>query len=238
MKGGLRMIYPPQCPCCGAGVTEEDALCPACWTRAEFIAAPCCAQCGVPMAGAEGEDAPVCEGCLARPRPWQRGVAALVYDGAGRDLALTLKHGDRPDLAPVMGRWLARAAGGLVTRESVVVPIPIHPKRLMTRKYNQAALLSRVVARAHGARHLPGALVRERHTPTQDHRSAEARFANVAGALRVPLPMQARIAGASVVVVDDVMASGATLTAATQALLAAGAARVDVAVFARAVLER
>lgn len=169
------------------------------------------------------------------PRPWVRGRAALAYTGTGRRLTLALKHADRPDLAPALGRWLAVAAAPLVGPETLVVPVPIHPLRLLRRKYNQAALLAVAVARAHGLRVLPAALRRQRHTPMQDHRSVDDRFANVADAITVAPRAWAVLAGQPVLLIDDVMASGATLSAAAEALRAAGAGPVSVAVLARAV---
>ena len=160
---------------------------------------------------------------------------AALYSGTGRRLVLALKHGDRPDLAPALATWLARAASPLIGPDTVVAPIPLHLRRLLKRRYNQAALISGRVARAHGVLHLPDLLIRRRHTPGQDHRGVGDRFANVAGALGVNPRRMAALAGRPVLLVDDVMASGATLSAAADALLAAGSGPVSVAVLARAV---
>ncbi|MCV2448396.1 double zinc ribbon domain-containing protein [Paracoccus sp. DMF] len=242
MKGALRLVYPPQCLCCGAPVGQEGGLCPACWREAEFIQASCCSRCGVPLPGdglSDEVDAAagllVCDDCLAVQRPWLRGRAALVYRGTGRKLALMLKHGDRLDLAPALGDWVARAALPLVRPEMLVVPVPLHLRRLLKRKYNQAEMLSRAVARAHALPHEPRLLRRIRHTPMQDHGSAGDRFANLDGALAVPARMAPRVQGRAVLLVDDVMASGATLAAAAEALRAAGSGPVSVVVLARAV---
>lgn len=240
MKGALRLFYPPQCLSCDTPVGAEGALCPACWSEAEFIGDSACSRCGVPLPG-DGSDADeqaglmVCDDCLAVQRPWLRGRAALVYRGTGRKLTLMLKHGDRLDLAPALGDWVARAATPLVRPNMLVVPVPVHLKRLAKRKYNQAALLSAQVARAHGLTHLPHALRRIRHTPMQDHGSVQDRFANVAQALQVAPRLAGRLQGQAVLLVDDVMASGATLAAAAQALQAQGSGPISVVVLARAV---
>ena len=239
MKATLGLVFPPQCLGCGAGVAETGALCPDCWREAEFIGPCACGRCGVPLPGdatAAGEDeaALLCDGCMTVARPWRRGRAALVYAGTGRRLVLALKHGDRTDLAPALGQWLATAAAPLVRPGMIVVPVPLHPRRMLARKYNQAALLAERVARVHGLRHLPGALVRTRHTPMQDHGSVDDRFANLDGALAVPPRARAALEGRAVLLVDDVMASGATMAAATDALRAAGSGPVAVAVLARA----
>ena len=136
-----------------------------------------------------------------------------------------------------MSGWLAVAAAPLVRPGMIVVPIPLHPRRLMQRKFNQAALLSAQAAKVHGLTHYPSLLYRTRQTPAQDHRSLEERFANLQGALAVAPRHRAELQGRSVLLVDDVMASGATMSTAAEALLAAGAATVCVAVLARAVKE-
>ncbi len=242
MKGALRLVYPPQCLCCGAPVAEEGGLCPVCWPEAEFIQATCCTRCGAPLpcegsgdAADEAAGLLVCDDCLAMPRPWQQGRAALTYRGTGRRLALMLKHGDRLDLVPALGNWVARAALPLVQPDTVVVPVPVHLRRLLKRKYNQAEMLSRQVARVHGLQHLPGALRRLRHTPMQDHGSVDDRFANLKDAIAVPGRMVPRVEGRAVLLVDDVMASGATLSASAKALMGAGAGPISVVVLARAV---
>ncbi len=243
MKAALRLIYPPQCLGCGGAVEQDGALCPRCWRDCEFVSGCACRRCGVPLPGDLGDDASVddgsliCDDCLSTSRPWRHGRAALVYRGVGRDLVLALKHGDRPDLAGPLGGWLALAAAPILREGMLVAPIPLHPRRLMQRKFNQAALLSAQAAKVHGLTHLPSLLYRTRQTAAQDHRSREERYANLQGALAVSPRHQTEIQGRSVLLVDDVMASGATMTAAADALLDAGAATVCIAVLARAVKE-
>lgn len=244
LKAALAAVFPPQCMGCGAAVAEDGALCPACWRETEFIGRAACVLCGAPVPGDTGagaaregrpEDDIPCDECLARPRPWARGAAAVVYRGTGRRLTLALKHADRPHLARPLGSWLARAAAPLLAPGMVVVPVPLHPRRLLTRRYNQAALLAAQVARMHGLPLRPVTLARRRHTPMQDHRGVLDRFANVEGALAVPAARAADVRDRPVLLVDDVMASGATLSAAALALGEAGAGPVSVAVLARAV---
>lgn len=237
VKAGLALIYPPQCLSCGETVAHGAGavhLCPACWPDAVFAGATCCDACGTPLPGDPAPDLQ-CDDCLRLPRPWDRGRAALVYGGTGRKLVLALKHADRPDLAPSLGLWLARAAADLVVPDMIVVPVPLHLRRMLRRKYNQAELLAAAVAKHHALDHQPRLLRRVRHTDGQDHRSVMDRHANVAGALAVDPARAARLRGRPVLLIDDVMASGATLAEATERLSEAGFGPISVAVLARAV---
>ena len=239
MKGALRLFYPPQCLSCGEGVGQEGALCPICWREAQFITGLCCDRCGVPLPddGTGLTTAPdtLCDACLMTPRPWRQARAALVYGGTGRSLVLALKHGDRPDLAPALAGWMSRAAAPLIRPGMAVVPVPIHWRRLMRRKYNQSELLAAHLGTLRGLDHLPELLVRDRHTESQDHRGVADRHANVAGAIRVSPRRAAQVRGRAVLLVDDVMTSGATLGEAARALTAAGSGPVAAVVLARAV---
>lgn len=237
IKAGVALIYPPQCLSCGEAVAGGEGavhLCPACWPDAAFIGHTCCDSCGTPLPG-EAEGDVLCDSCLTVPRPWVQGRSALVYAGTGRKLVLALKHGDRPDLAPALGRWLAQAAAPLIRPGMIVAPVPLHLRRLMRRKYNQASLLAAEVARAHALPHHPRLLRRTRHTEGQDHRSVGDRFANVAEALSVDPAQAAALQGRPVLLIDDVMTSGATLTEAAMQLTEAGLGPIRVAVLARAV---
>ncbi|MHA6347335.1 double zinc ribbon domain-containing protein [Roseivivax sp. CAU 1761] len=238
MQRAIRLIYPPLCLGCGAEVTTEFALCGPCWRDADFIVGALCDLCGAPLPGAaEGGAAGArlrCDACLTLPRPWARGRAALLYRGTGRRLVLGLKHGDRDDVARPAGRWLAAAAAPLIAAKTLAVPVPLHPRRLLRRRYNQSALLARALAEHAGCGHCPDALVRPRATPPLDGAGREARFAALAGAIAAHPRRGARLAGRPVLIVDDVMTSGATLAAAAEAAHAAGAASVCVAVLARA----
>ncbi|MBK4214770.1 ComF family protein [Paracoccus caeni] len=243
IKAALRLIYPSQCPGCGIPVAsdgEDDSpLCPDCWRETRFITGTCCNRCGAPLADA-GDSLAIeadlhCDDCLGIARPWTEGRAAMVYSGAGRRMVMALKHGDRPDLAPVMARWLARAAAPLIRPDMVVAPIPLHLIRLVKRRYNQAALVSDRLARLAQLKHLPDLLLRLRNTKAQDHRGLSDRFANVQGSVIVNPRHASWIAGRPILLVDDVMTAGATLSVAAQALVAAGSGPVSVAVLARAV---
>ena len=233
--GLVQAVFPPQCIACGGLVSSDFGLCGACWRDTPFLTGPCCHSCGAQVA--DSGDTPAgelrCEDCHSHPRPWQAGRAAMLYRGTGRSLVLALKHGDRLDLAQPMARWLARAAAPLLASEMLIAPVPLHRWRLFRRQYNQAALLSAGLARLTGLEHCPDLLARPRATGSQEGRSREARFAALEGAIRVAARYQNRFRGRPVLLVDDVMTSGATFAAATAACHAAGAGPVSVLALAR-----
>jgi ComF family protein len=229
----LHTVYPPQCVSCDERVTTDFGLCGTCWRDTPFISGLVCDQCGTPLHGDDTGEAALCDDCLATPRPWTRGRAALVYDANARHMVLALKHGDRLDLARPAASWLLAAAAPIVEPGMLVAPVPLHWFRLLRRQYNQAALLSAALAKAAGLAHCPDLLQRARHTGTQDHKDREGRIANIKGAIRAHPGRVAGILGRHVLIVDDVMTSGATLAAATEACLAAGARAVSVLALAR-----
>ena len=231
LQGVIAAIYPPQCITCTALVSTDFGLCPDCWRETPFISGLVCCKCGTPVAG-EGQDV-ICDDCLQIARPWSAGRAALLYRDNARQIVLALKHGDRMELARPAGHWLAQAARPLIRPDTIVVPVPLHWWRLIRRKFNQSALLSAALARATGLDHCPDALLRRRNTGSQEGRTRDDRFANLARAIAVHPRRASRIAGRPVLIVDDVMTSGATFAAATEACLAAGAASVAVLSLAR-----
>lgn len=232
-SAGLQLLFPPRCIACGETVAADFGLCGACWAETHFLTGLCCDSCGAPLPGDE-EGAVICDDCQAHPRPWTRGRAAIGYSGTGRDLILKFKHSDRLDLKRPFGTWIARAAADLIGAETVIAPIPLHRLRLIRRRYNQSALLAQEIARLSGRPCIPDLFRRTRATPPQKGLDRAARAANVAGAIVLDPRRAGAIAGRPLLIVDDVMTSGATLAAATEAALAAGAARVDVVTLARA----
>ena len=233
LQEALQLLYPPQCISCQSPVQSDFGLCADCWRETPFISGLVCDQCGVPLPGDDPGERALCDDCMAIARPWDRGRAALMYRDNGRRLVLALKHGDRMDLARPASAWMLRAAQPILTSEMLVVPVPLHWTRLFRRRFNQAALLARSVARAAGLDHCPDALVRTRTTGSQEGKTRDARFANLVGAFRVPKARERRVQGGEILLVDDVMTSGATFAGATEALFAAGARSVSVLGLAR-----
>ena len=233
-RAALDALLPPLCLSCQAIVDQPGAVCAACWAKLSFLGAPMCRRCGLPFphdVGAEAE----CAACVADPPPWDRARAVFSYDEASRGLILGFKHADRLHGAPAFGRWLARAGAELVSEADIIAPVPLHWLRLALRRYNQAALLARALAQAANRPWIPDLLKRTRRTPSQGHLSRSERQKNVAGAFRARARYGDQIAGKRVLIVDDVLTTGATARASAKALLAAGAAAVDIVTLARVV---
>lgn len=233
MQAALHLVWPPQCISCGAPVTTDFGLCGPCWRQTPFIVGLVCDLCGTPLPGEDTGQPVHCDDCLAIARPWHQGRAALLYKDNARQIVLSLKHGDRLDLARPAAGWMARAAAPLLLPGTLVAPVPLHWRRLIMRRYNQSALLSAAVARLAGLDHCPDLLLRRRATPSQEGRTRDDRFDNLSGALSLHPRRAARVKDRPVLLVDDVMTSGATLAAAAEACLASGATRVSVLALAR-----
>jgi ComF family protein len=230
----LDLGLPPLCPACRGLLGNDGGLCAACWSKLSFIAPPYCERLGTPFGYDPGPGVLSTE-AVSHPPAFGRARAAVRYDDVASALVHALKYGDRLDLAPAMGRWMARAGRELTEGASALVPVPLHWRRLWARRFNQAAALARVISDASGVPVLDDALERIRATRQQVGLAKTERATNVQGAFRVPDAKQASVAGKRLVLVDDVLTSGATVDTCTRALLRAGAAQVDVLVFARVV---
>ena len=234
-RGLADLILPaPEAP--GPAGRIGAALSPLEWSRITFLEDPVCDGCGAPFTVDSGDFAEGrCAPCLSHPMAFGRARAACLYDDGSRPLILRFKHADDQPLAPLFARWLSRAARPLLEQADAVVPVPLHPSRLLARRFNQAAEIARPLARAERLDYLPDALVRRARTASQGGLGFRRRHQNVKGVFSVPDARRARLRGRHILLVDDVLTTGATLNACARALLKAGAARVDALTFARVV---
>ncbi len=229
----LDIALPTLCVACREPVHGEG-VCAECWAKLSFIAPPFCPRLGIPFVYDPGPGLLSME-AIADPPAYQRARAAVRYDDVARTLVHALKYQDRTDLAPAMGRWMARAGRELLEEADVLVPVPLHWRRGWSRRYNQSGALARVIERQSGVKVTSEALRRVRPTQQQIGLSRSQRASNVQGAFKVATERAADIQGRRVVLIDDVLTSGATADACARALLRARAAQVDVLVFARVV---
>ena len=232
-RTALNIALPTLCVSCHEPVAGEG-VCAACWSKLSFIAPPFCVRLGIPFVYDPGPGLLSMQ-AIADPPAYQRARAAVRYDEIARTMVHALKYQDRTDLAPTMGRWMTRAGQELLGNADAVVPVPLHWRRGWSRRYNQSGALASVIGRS---AHLPvigNALRRVRPTLQQVGLSKADRALNVQGAFKVPLEDKSSVQGRRIVLIDDVLTSGATVDACTRALLRARAASVDVLVFARVV---
>ena len=233
LRRSLDVALPPLCPSCRDLVTDTG-LCPACWSKLAFISAPYCPRLGIPFAYDPGPGILSMQ-AIADPPAYNRARAAVRYDDVARKLVHALKYGDRMDLAPMIGRWMTRAGHELLGDADALVPVPLHWRRLWTRRFNQSAALAEHIARESGIAVTHAALKRVKATAQQVGLSRKDRATNVQGAFKVAPDARPEVAGRRLILIDDVLTSGATSDACARALLRAGAAQVDVLVFARVV---
>lgn len=230
----LDALLPPRCLACGALTGADAALCAGCWNKLAFIEAPLCACCGRPFEF-ELETGALCAACIHSRPVFERARAVFRYDDASRPLVLGFKHGDRTDSAPALAQWLARAGRELIEDADAIVPVPLHWWRLFRRHYNQAAMLANELGRITDRPVLADVVRRRRATPSQGRLSARARRRNVAGAFAMVPGQTGAIRSRRVLLVDDVLTTGATAEAVAETLLEAGAHAVDLLVVARVV---
>jgi len=232
-RAALDALYPPTCLACRAAVDGHGALCAECWRKMRFIERPFCDRLGTPFEQDLGPGL-LSPQAIADPPVFARARAVARFeDGPARRLVHRLKYSDRGELAGPMGRWMARAGAELLAEADAVTPVPLHRRRLWKRRFNQAAALARVIAGQAGKPYEPALLERVKATRSQVGLSRAQRADNMQGAFRAS--PEASLRGRRIVLVDDVLTSGATANAAARALLRGGAAGVDLIIFARVV---
>ena len=235
-RAAADIVFPPACLNCRQSTGAAGSLCAACWAQVRFIERPFCERLGTPFATDLGSDGLLSPEAVANPPVFARARAVAHFDdGPVRNLVHRLKYSDRMELAKPLGAWMARAGNELLVEADLLVPVPLHRRKLAARRFNQAHALAQAVSAQCGVPADPFVLARIKPTASQVGLSRSQRALNMQGAFCVAEDMAARVAGRAIVLIDDVMTSGATVNAASRVLLRAGAKRVDVLVFARAV---
>lgn len=229
--GVLDFLLPPRCPSCGTRIADNGHLCGACWGQMAMISAPMCGRCGLPFAAGDLDGAE-CGACMREQPEFDWARAAVVYDDKAKSLILGLKYGGIGSGVPALGRMMA----GAIARENrpdLIIPVPLHSRRLLMRRFNQSQLLAKTLATTLSLPLEPFVLERRKATPSQGTLNRKGRKRNVAGAFRVSARGRQMIAGKSVLLVDDVLTTGATASACAKALKHGGASHVGLVVFAR-----
>lgn len=234
LSGLLDLLLPHRCLSCDTGVSQGPGLCPPCWAKVRFIEAPWCESCGRPFE-IDPQDGLLCAACIADEPLFDRARAAMIYDEASRPLVTGFKYADRTDFARAFGGWLSRAGGDVLEEADYLVPVPLHPWRLWMRRYNQAGILASAVSRETFIPVLYDGLLRVRHTRQQVGLTASRRRRNVAGAFKVNPKRAGDFKGAHIVLIDDVVTSGATVSACLRVLKRHKPASLSVLSLARTV---
>ncbi len=229
----IDQLFPPTCVACDQPTETPVGLCSACWRDTFFLSGHLCDCCGAPLQQVDepGSKA-ICDNCLHHPPAWDQGRCVSAYEGAGRRAVLALKHSDRTDLAPALAQWLSGAVAPIMQGDEVIVPVPLHRVRLLKRRYNQAAELGRALARRIGMEFMPNALLRTIHTPPQKGKR-DARFSAMQGAFSLNPRQAPALKGRRILLLDDVITTGATLSACAETLRTADPAVVNVLALAR-----
>ncbi len=230
----LDILFPPQCLNCDARVPTHGTLCVNCWQMVGFISDPMCECCGLPFDYDIGVNS-LCGECLQERPPYAHARAAFRYDEHSRRLITRFKYSDYTQLAKIYGIWLAKAGGELLGSSDLIIPVPLHYFRFVSRRFNQSAMLAHSLAKKTGIKYLPGALKRTRHTTPQAGLSRSQRVQNVSGAFTLNTRYKLLIKGKNILLIDDVMTTGSTIEQCTKVLLKNGAMQVNVLTLARAI---
>ena len=241
-RKGLDIILPPRCPVTGESVDYQGMLSAGAWRSLNFIAAPYCKCCGLPFSfdrkgemGLQEDSDGLCMSCIEKEPPFKSARAALIYDDTSRALILGFKHGDKTHLVRNFSPWLQGAGREFLSKAEALIPVPLHHSRMIARRYNQAVILAKGLEKVTGIRTLPDALIRTRATPSQGHLTFSERRKNVRKAFAFKKKYKDQIKGKTLVLIDDVYTTGATIKECTAVLKKGGAGDVHVLTLARVV---
>lgn len=229
----VETLYPSACLSCGVPVDVQAGLCAQCWLSCHFIAGLVCDTCGKPLIGQSQEDE-ICDDCLESPRSWRAARGVFLYEERARNLVWGLKYSDRSEVASTAGPWLLRAITPILPENPLIVAVPLHWTRILKRKYNQSELLARALAKSGNFELAPELLKRVKRTPELAGLRKDARENALRGAIEVKSSQRKRVEGRHIILVDDVMTTGATLDTAAKACHAQNAASVRAVFLARA----
>ena len=233
----IDLILPPRCIVSGEIVDQQGMLSPDAWGELNFITDPQCNRCGIPFDFDIGDvhEGSICAGCLKSPPLFDKARSAVIYDDASRDIILSFKHGDQTHIVPSFMPWLQQTGAEILDGTDFIVPVPLHSWRMLRRRFNQSALISQYLSQEVKVSVLLGGLKRRRSTPTQGDLNFNQRQKNVKNAFIVDPKYKAQINGKTILLIDDVYTTGATVNECTKILLKAGAASVNILTVARVV---
>lgn len=230
-RGVVDIVTPPRCLVCRTQVRGPASLCATCWPLLRQIDDPVCDVMGSPFPYDQGPGA-VSAVALANPPPWNRARAAVAFDEASRGLVHALKYHDTQEAGLLMSRMMGRAGRAVLADADLLIPVPLHRFRLWQRRFNQSSYLAQRLAEDHRKPWRSDLLIRIKATRPQVGLDSAARRKNLKGAFRVAQEWEALVVGRKILLIDDVLTTGATSGACAKALKQAGAAQVDVLVFA------
>lgn len=234
MGKAVDTILPPRCVVTGTYVDRQGMVSPQAWRELSFITTPYCVSCGVPLAFEMGGGS-ICAPCTQSMPSFDKARSALIYDDSSRNIILRFKHADQTHAVHAFIPWILRAGHEFIEDADFIVPVPLHRYRLLKRRYNQAALIARELAKETAGTYVADLLQRRRSTPSQGYMNFKERHKNVKNAFVISPRHALKIRGKSIVLVDDVYTTGATVKECTKILKKAGASKVYVLTLARTV---
>ena len=228
----LDIVYPPQCIACGTNVHENGTICAHCWGDINFITDPQCEMCGFPF-DFEVAGSHICAGCAKDPPQFSKARAVFLYDDASRRMVTSFKYSDRTENRAAYAKWMARVGADMLQDADFIVPVPLHFFKLIMRKYNQAALLAHEIAKITGKKVIADAIIRNKYTKTQAAFSHKGRFKNINGAFEVNKKYLDILRDKKILLVDDVITTGATANECAKVLINAKVAKVELLTLAK-----